>query len=190
MRTALPPTPTRSPSATLTATSQYSPTPPPMTPMGTYTPTATSTAILTPTTTLTALPAKNAQLGTNRGNVPENGGELWTYSGTAGDVVTIAVKADKPANTTGDTAAKLAAGVFDPAITINRPDGIQDDVFPLSRDDIVPGKVTDRSSHLYPACVRRLYYRSSRVGEYHVRGIHVDGRGHAGGGYLEPYPSR
>ena len=82
--------------------------------------------------------ARPAQLGENRGEIPEGGSEIWTYEGQAGDILTIKAEADKPANE-ANTEERLQAGLLDMMLIIYAPDG----TIIAKADDIQPGTVTD-----------------------------------------------
>ncbi|MGB0383827.1 MAG: tetratricopeptide repeat protein [Ardenticatenaceae bacterium] len=75
-----------------------------------------------------------AQLGENRGEIPEGDSEIWTYQGQAGDILTIKAEADKPANEAEDR-----TGLLDMLLIVYAPDG----TIIAKADDIQPSTVTD-----------------------------------------------
>lgn len=94
--------------------------------------------VVTFTPTPTASAQRVAQLGTQHSQIPLTGGEVWTYDGHAGEVLTIRVNADKPANDT-DEATRAEKGLLDTYFILHAPDGsVLAEV-----DDINPGIVTN-----------------------------------------------
>jgi WD40 repeat protein len=94
--------------------------------------------VVTFTPTPTASAQRAAQIGEQHSTIPLTGGEVWTYAGKAGEVLTIRVNADKPANDT-DEATRAEQGLLDTYFILHGPDGsVLAEV-----DDINPGIVTN-----------------------------------------------
>jgi hypothetical protein len=94
--------------------------------------------VITFTPSPTASTRRNAGIGEQNGTIPLTGGEVWEYTGKAGEVVTIRVNADKPANNTNSSQRKQQ-GLLDTYFILRAPDGSE----LLEIDDINPGRVTD-----------------------------------------------
>lgn len=123
------------------------PPPPTLTPLPTRTlapsstpfPTFTPSPIASPTATATpAEAAAEAQVGDNRGEIPLGGGELWTYQGQVGEVLTISVFADEPGNEF-TTSERVDMGLLDTYLYFYGTSGI----LLAEADDIDPGVITD-----------------------------------------------
>ncbi len=156
------PTATASPTANLTQTTA-TPTPSITPTLPTWTPTSTATAtgqlirtqtlalllpaetqtqaarlltatLVTFTPTATAAASKAAQVGDNRGEISASGGQVWSYNGQAGEMLTLLVTADHPANDAQDR-----TGLLDTIVTVRSPDG----QVLNQADDIDPGILTD-----------------------------------------------
>lgn len=91
----------------------------------------------TPTTSPTPEPVGEAQIGENQGKTEISGGQVWTYTGVANEVLRISVIADRPART-AEEQDRDALG-FDTLVNIYAPDGrrIAED------DDIEDGVITN-----------------------------------------------
>ncbi|MBZ0307135.1 MAG: hypothetical protein K8I82_13780 [Anaerolineae bacterium] len=99
----------------------------------------TPTQFFTPTPTATpAGEARQAELGDQRGELPVGGGEVWTYEGEAGEIISISIRADDPANDT-TIEEREAQGLLDLYTYIYDPDG---DLL-VEFDDIETGTLTD-----------------------------------------------
>ena len=83
-------------------------------------PSATAPAALPPQATPTAASTPTAQIGTNRGEVPVGGREVWQFSGQADEVLRVSVQADDPLNTRQQT---RSSSLFDPVLTVYDPLG-------------------------------------------------------------------
>jgi hypothetical protein len=150
MTTLMPPTTT--PLATLTL--------PTWTPIASPTITGTSTPTFTPYPILPSVRKGQARVGSNRGSVGFGGGDLWTYTGKAGEILIIRIKADKPANDTGHE-ERLARGLFDPRAFVYAPDGKE-----LVRvDDIVAAQITDELIEGLVLSVDGIYQIEIRASE-------------------------
>src|SRR5262249_47412690 len=104
----------------------------------TATPTFTNTP--TPSATWTPLPAGEAHLGNNPGQIQMGDGQIWTYSGQARQIVSIRVNAGKPANEATDE-QRVKQGLLDTIVTLYAPDGM-----PLAQNDDIshqPQRITD-----------------------------------------------
>jgi hypothetical protein len=83
------------------------------------------TATLTTfTPTATVVSVRPAQVGAQRGDILPGNGEVWTYAGRAGEVLTIRVQADKPANTANEP-DRRRLGLLDTYVAVRAPDGRQ-----------------------------------------------------------------
>ncbi|MCA9936238.1 MAG: PQQ-binding-like beta-propeller repeat protein, partial [Anaerolineales bacterium] len=68
-------------------------------------------------------PTRVAQLGENRGELVANDFDVWTYDGKAGELLTLRMVADNPANDpTIPFDGRRAAGVLDPFLFVIAPD--------------------------------------------------------------------
>lgn len=76
----------------------------------------------------------SARSGNQRGSIGFNDSAFWTYSGVAGEVITIRVEADQPSNNIGDR-----TGTLDTMLRVYAPDGS----LLAEEDDIVNGNITD-----------------------------------------------
>jgi len=103
----------------------------------------TPTPELTPTPTATPVRARAATRGDNRGELPVGGAQVWTYSGQAGEVLTIKVNADRPANTASDR-ERRERELLDTLLIVYAPDG----TVMAEADDIERGIVTDSSTEV------------------------------------------
>ncbi len=105
----------------------------------TPTPFPTPTLFLTPTPTATPVgEARPAELGEQRGELPVGGGEVWTYEGEAGEIISISIRADNPANDT-TIEEREAQGLLDLSTYVYDPNG---DLL-VEFDDIETGILTD-----------------------------------------------
>ena len=89
-------------------------------------------------TFLPAIEAGTAFLGPNFGFIEVGGGERWTYDGTAGEVLSIEVRADFPAND-ASAEVRLEEELFDTYVYLFDPDGN----LIAENDDIQSGIQTD-----------------------------------------------
>jgi len=107
-----------------------------------------------PTPSVTPRPVLTASVGENRGEVAVGDYQVWQYAGRAGEILSIQVHADMPANWAerGGTHDTSDAGVLDSLIIVTAPDGRDLNVYnsgggmnysPSTSDDIVPGAITD-----------------------------------------------
>jgi WD40 repeat protein/DNA-binding SARP family transcriptional activator len=107
--------------------------------------TATPTATVTPT--VTPLVLSVAHLGGNRGEVAIGDTQFWTYEGRAGEVLTIRVEADHPANwdTRREGEPTPEGGWFDTRLSVTSPDGtiLLVGYYSNQHNDIDPGKNTN-----------------------------------------------
>lgn len=111
----------------------------PIEPFASPTPFPTPTLFLTPTPTATPVgEARSAELGDQRGELPVGGGEVWTYEGEAGEIISISIRADNPANDT-TIEEREAQGLLDLYTYIYDPNG---DLL-VEFDDIETGILTD-----------------------------------------------
>ena len=94
--------------------------------------TPSPTLTLPPSITATSARPQPARLGENRGQIPVGGGQVWTYTGHAGEYLNIRVIADKPANEAGSR-EQQARGLFDARFVIQAPDG----AVLIEADDVV-----------------------------------------------------
>ncbi|MDZ4765591.1 MAG: hypothetical protein SGI73_13655, partial [Chloroflexota bacterium] len=76
--------------------------------------------------------------GTQRGAVEIGSSDEWTFEGRAGEVITIRVNADAPANDAEDR-----AGLFETLVRIYTPDG----ELLAEADDLQAGVITDSELH-------------------------------------------
>jgi hypothetical protein len=104
----------------------------------TATPTATTTLTLTPlpTATPTAVPPV-AQSGEQRGFIPLGDREAWRFAGQAGQVITISLRADRPANDF-TLEEREARDLLDTLLVVRAPDGSV-----LAENDDVAQGITD-----------------------------------------------
>ncbi|MBZ0280692.1 MAG: TIR domain-containing protein, partial [Anaerolineae bacterium] len=108
-------------------------------PTASNTPTSSSTPTVTPTIpAFTPILAGTAQIGDNDGEIQTGEAQIWTYQGTIGEIVTIRVNADKPANRS-TSAQRLEQGLLDTYFILRAPDGST----LIEVDDIDPAIVTD-----------------------------------------------
>ncbi len=102
---------------------------------------------------MTPRPLLTASPGENRGDVAERDVQIWTYDGQSGEILTIEVHADYPANgAEPGNQNPTAAGLLDTLVIVTAPDGRDLNVYnsggsmlytyPQS-DDIEPGVLTD-----------------------------------------------
>jgi len=114
----------------------------------------TAAANLTPTPSMTPRPRLVALPGENHGEVAIGDYQVWQYEGHAGELLTIRVSADNPANWAGHAGAPAAAraDVLDTLVIVTAPDGRDLNVYnsgggmvyaPAQSDDIEAGVVTD-----------------------------------------------
>ncbi len=102
-------------------------------------PSGTPTPFLTPTFTATPSgESREAELGDQTGEIPVGGGEVWTYQGTEGEIISISIRADNPANDTS-TEERIEQGLLDLYTYIYDPDGN----LLIEADDIESGILTD-----------------------------------------------
>ena len=112
------------------------------------------TSVVAPTPSVTPRPLLTAYVGENRGEVAIGEYQVWQYIGRAGELLTIRVNADIPANweERGGAPDPPEAGVLDSLIIVTAPDGRDLNVHnsggstnyaPSTSDDIVPGVITD-----------------------------------------------
>lgn len=129
------PYPTLQPTAVITVIAEIEPAP-----------------ILTITPTMTPGPILVAHVGKQRGEVMPHHAQLWTYEGRAGEMLTLRVNADYPANwSMRDPDELIPNGTLDSLIIITGPDGgdlnASGDFYlrldPPESDDIEPGVNTD-----------------------------------------------
>jgi WD40 repeat protein len=130
--------PTRTPYLTTlpTATDTATPTPDRTRTTATPQPTVTLTLTPPPTATPTHVPPA-AQIGSHWGEVIVGDRDAWTYTGHAGDVLTIGTAADKPANGVSPDEGKRR-GLLDTILILRAPDGS----IVAQSDDIADG-ITD-----------------------------------------------
>ncbi len=85
-------------------------------------PTAAQTAL--PESGVTATPASGlvARQGDNRGKIAVGGGQVWTFTGKAFEILSIRADADKPANEAGDH-ERRERGLLDTRLVVRGPDG-------------------------------------------------------------------
>ncbi len=57
-------------------------------------------------------------MGDDRGEISASGGQVWSYNGQAGEMLTLLVTADHPANNAPDR-----TGLLDTVVTVRSPDG-------------------------------------------------------------------
>jgi WD40 repeat protein len=77
--------------------------------------------------------------GVNRGTVPLGGGQVWEYSGAAGDRLSIRIAADQPVNRTWGLERQRESGLLDPTVILYSPDGNA----LAQADDLENGVATD-----------------------------------------------
>lgn len=140
-------TPDPSTHDTSTPTQTMSISPIPSSPRDMATPTRTAvtdtpTAVQTTTPTLpplaTAVRINTAQSGVQHGNVPAGGSEAWTHEGRAGEVLTIVVSADNPADH-ASYGVRREQGLLDTFLVIRHPNG----TILETMDDINTNFITD-----------------------------------------------
>lgn len=127
-------TPTPTPSPYLSPTPSQTPTIT-LTPSLTWTPTIT----LTPSPTFTPSPTPPLDLavyGENRGRIAIGGGQRWEIDGRQGDILTIEVRADRPAN--DGTSRTFDPNGLDTLVIVRDPDGN----IIAENDDAVPNEVS------------------------------------------------
>jgi WD40 repeat protein/DNA-binding SARP family transcriptional activator len=135
--------PTSTPYLTATPTATPASTPPADLKRTTATPTATVTPTVTP------LVLSVAHIGENRGNVAIGDAQFWTYEGRAGEVLTIRVEADHPANwdTRREGEPTPEGGWFDTRLSVTSPEGAilmhGYSAVSIQHNDIEPGKNTN-----------------------------------------------
>lgn len=101
--------------------------------------TPTPTPVLPPTATATPSgESSQAEIGDQTGEIPVGGGEVWTYEGEAGEVISLSIRADNPANDT-TTEERIEQGLLDLYVYIYDPSGN----FLIEADDIESGILTD-----------------------------------------------
>jgi WD40 repeat protein/DNA-binding SARP family transcriptional activator len=83
--------------------------------------------------------AGEAAWGVNHGAVPLGGGQVWKYSGNAGDQLSVHVAAEQPVNWTYGIERQRESGLLDPTLSMYAPDGS----LVAETDDLVNGFVTD-----------------------------------------------
>lgn len=141
------------PTATLQATETLLPRTiqPTFTPFASPTPTSPPTATPLPTIT-------NAELGTNTGEIGIGGRDIWAYDGQAGELITIRLEADNPAQLNSSQTYNMDG--FDTYLIVRVPDGSVIGEF----DDTVYGVNTNAS-------VQDLALPQTGVYEIEVRGL-------------------
>lgn len=92
----------------------------------------------TPTPTAIPTSGGTAEPGANLGEIFIGGGEAWEYFGVEGEVLTIEVRADNPANE-ASSEERIEQGLLDTYVNVYAPDGR----LIASGDDIDPGILTD-----------------------------------------------
>lgn len=108
----------------------------------------------TPTPSITPRPLLVALPGENRGDVAVGEYQVWQYDGHAGEILTLRVHADTPANSTGsnDTQEAVEPGALDTVVIVTAPDGRDLNIYnsgggmvfaPSTSDDIEAGVITD-----------------------------------------------
>lgn len=101
--------------------------------------TPTPTPFVPPTATATPSgESRQAEIGDQTGEIPVGGGEVWTYEGEAGEVISLSIRADNPANDT-TTEERIEQGLLDLYVYIYDPSGN----FLIEADDIESGILTD-----------------------------------------------
>jgi hypothetical protein len=119
-----PPTP-------MVATAIVEPTfPPTPTMIPSRTPTPFPTMTSTPIPTVTPIPpsatpveaSDPAQIGDNIGEIELGGGQIWFYEGQEGEILTINVRADNPANETSRE-ERIEQGLLDTIVYVYAPGG-------------------------------------------------------------------
>lgn len=91
-----------------------------------------------PTGDVKPVPKGEAVIGENRAGFDAGGSNTWTYEGTAGEILTVIVEAQKPANK-ADQATRDEERLLDTEVFVYDPDG---DVLG-SNDDIVDAVLTN-----------------------------------------------
>jgi hypothetical protein len=76
----------------------------------------------TPTPTVPPVTARTATVGAQRGEIPVGGWEAWHYEGQAGEVLTIRLEADSPADNT-DQQTRKTQGLLDTLLVLSTLDG-------------------------------------------------------------------
>lgn len=94
--------------------------------------TASPTPLLSPTPTLEEAHLRVAQIGENRGEILIGSFETWTFEGRAGQVLTISLLADHPADEVRTRAERNAQGLLDTLLYVFTPEG----TLLASNDDI------------------------------------------------------
>ncbi len=112
---------------------------------------ATQQAVLTVTPSLTPLPtlAKGTAL---QGTLLPGATDILYYEGHAGEIVTISVKADKPANDVTDETTQIEQGLLDTDLILYAPDGTR----LIENDDVAVGQ-TDSTIEAYTLPTDGLY---------------------------------
>jgi len=79
------------------------------------------------TPTPASLPADRfaAQIGDNRGIIAPGGGQVWTYTGRADELLIIEALADQPSTGVYDFAQQVERGLLDTWLAVYGPDGAQ-----------------------------------------------------------------
>ncbi len=91
-----------------------------------------------PTGDTKPVPKGEAVVGINRGGFDDGGSNLWTYEGQKGEILSLSVVAEKPANK-ADQETRDKDNLLDPEVFVYDPDG---EVI-ATNDDIVEGILTD-----------------------------------------------
>ena len=102
-------------------------------------PTPTPLASPLASTPIAAQLAGAAAWGVNRGAVPLGGGQVWEYTGNAGDQLSMRVSADQPVNITWGIERQRENGLLDPTLSLYAPDGS----LVAEIDDVANGIATD-----------------------------------------------
>jgi WD40 repeat protein len=101
---------------------------------------------LSPTPSVTPHPVLTAQIGSNRGEVAIGGYQVWEYSGSAGERLTIRVNADHPANwdTRSDNEPTPEEGWLDTVVIVTAPDGTDMNIYVIAGEVMFgPGESQD-----------------------------------------------
>ena len=91
--------------------------------------------MLTITPSLTPFPGLEVG-GSVHGNLIPGGVDVYTYNGKAGDVITINLNADKPANSVTDETTQVEQSLLDTDLMLYAPDG----TFLIESDDVADGQ--------------------------------------------------
>jgi len=81
-----------------------------------------TTAAPTTETEITPRPKRDAQVGENRGEIEQGNFDTWYYQGKAGEVLTITMVADNPADDT-PREQQVELGLMDTVLFVIGPDG-------------------------------------------------------------------